>query len=408
MKNGHVVWRWLAAIALVAGYGLLGGASQAAETVLPELTDDWDFNRIRKDAKQQRSHFYVGKLGLRNPSDEPMTNVSAQLSIYDPGGNVIDTSKRIPFGTLRPGGSGVKDFDIDRGVQFSELQVHVQYTLGGQVRSAQFSSLDGTRPQSITVEADARGVALLACDITRPVRGEGATRVTARVRNIGGVEATNVRLTVVLKNDQGEKPRKASDKVTKQGPHEIRLTEATKEETTYVITFNTPLAPGETRSFIDIELPGSPRHAGFASSLAADFPEEEVAVPDAIVLDTGRGEVEINKLAFTKGEPEESVILSFEVLNQSPALPAKALTLYITFYDEAEEELDTLEYPVPVALPTGKTVAVTSDPVTVPAYAFYEVGASFEIAPEPEKTFQIEIREGDPIPEGVKVIEISE
>lgn len=409
MKNGKAVWRGLAAAVFAMGMLLPWGVLRAEEPAVPELTEAWDFNRIRKDARQQRSHFYVGKLGLRNPSGEPMTNVSAQISIYDPGGNVIDSSKRLPFGTLRPGASAVRDFDIDRGVQFAEIQVHVQYTLGGQTRTAQFSSIDGTRPQSITVEADARGVALLACDINRPVRGSGPTKVTARVRNIGGIEATNVRLTVVLKNDQGESQRRASDRVTKQGPYEIRLTEATKEETTYVITFNTALAPGETKSFVDIELPNSPRHAGFSSSLAADYPEEEqVEGPEGIVLDTGQGDVEINKLAIADPGSEEGSILTFEVVNKSPDLPAKALTLYLTFFDGDENEINTVEYNVPVALPTGKAVPVTSGRVKVPAYVFYEVGASFEIAPEPEKVIQFEIREGETVPEGVEVIEVFE
>ncbi len=383
------------------GLALLLFAGTAAAAGHLEIGEGYELARIWKTVK--KAHFIQGKLPLKNVGSETLANVEAVVIILDPAGKRIDESKRLRFGSLAPGKTEAKPFVIEKGVQFSELQVLITFRVDGKDVKEEFTSPDFTKPTPLVIDTaeGAHGVRLLSHEIDAPVRG-GTPTLTCRVRNIGGLAAKRPTVTITFKLPEksgrasGRKPRK---KTKKDG------NAAGRTETMAVVLEEGEIPPGETKVYEKIKLKKAPEFVGYAIALSADFPEVGGA---SLTLDGYEGGDETIRIhdMKTTATKDGNAVIAFKVTNKEADLPPGSFTVLFWLYDKAGKEVAHFKHAVQEALPKDKSVAVTMRARALPAYAAYEIGFEFDVPETPAQQVVIELKEDEKPPEGFEVIEV--
>lgn len=410
----------LIAMLLLAG---LAGMTRAEAGTYVETTEAWNLARIWKSAKKGKAHFYEGRLGLRNKSEETLSSVSARVTIHDPRGDEI-AGETLRFGSLRKGKSEAQSFEIDKGVEFSELKVVVSFMVGGERKAEEFSMTpDDPRPMPAMVAegSDDFGIRILSHEIDAPLSGRGATTLTARVRNMGGIPASKPKVTITFdlpdsgkgkssRSSRSSRSRRSSRSKSAKTRQPASAKEVKGKKGTKVIELvleEGAIPPGETRLYDGVVVPGAPEYSGYQVSIGADFNTGEGTGPKLDGYEADYGGIRLHGTTTTAGKSEGTTVIAMTVTNETDAIPSKSLVLEFQFLAKDNKEVFRIKHVCDQAFPTGKDVKVTLPPKPIPDYAAYQVGLAFEIPETKPETFTVEIKEGEKVPEGVeKVIEV--
>lgn len=362
----------------------------------------WAFTRIWKSAKKGKYHFYEGKLPLRNASGQDLSDVRAQVSIWDVSGVKINSSKWVKYGRIRAGKTLNKPFLIERAVQFSELKVVVRYKKGGKDGEVTLTTNNGNvAPEPMVAGGgDTLEVRILGESIDKAVQGSKTERyatMQVRVRNMANVPAINPTVKITFKLAKGEPAKSTKKKSTrttrsarrkKSSKKTSKKEEPPKDVPVAVVSGDTAvmtvvlekgeLKPGQTKTYsrqID-----APEFLGYSMALSAEWPETETVTEEVITTGgetTGDGgQVVLGQLKQEAGEGGKSTLI-IPVQNNGPEIAANQLKIELYFMNKAGKEIAKISAAYDKVLPKGAKAEVRIPDQDVPDYHAYEVGMSF-------------------------------
>ena len=392
--------RFVAGVLFVWVSAWLFAAVSAGDARL-EVTKEWSIARTWKDARKGY-HFYSGTLPFRNTGKKEIRGLRAEMEIIDAKGKVINRSKSISFGTVGPGKVAKKSFRIDKAVQYSELLIQTEFTVGGAPKRLTFSARPQTRPVPLLgVDDSVMEVQVLADEIDRTILGKRKdkySRLTVRLRNRAAVPARQP--TAVISFKLTKKYRSSTKKSKKTPPKKaefgkLEVDKSRKTATMRVLLDEGAMKPGETKTYTkEIR---APEYLEYKMKVSATWPQEETeVVTESFVEEVGGGggQVQIGAVSVSREETGKKTV-EVTIKNTGSPIPAKALILSFTFFAKGGKKVARFDHTCSEEMTQGQSLKLKIPGQTIPAYQGYETGWSIA-AQAPPKIPQPPLQEAPP------------
>lgn len=357
--------------------------------------DEWKLERTWKSAHEgdggARYHFYSGEFAVINTSGSDLAKIEAKITLLDPNGAKINATDWISCGDLAAGKRVTRKYSLDRAVQFGELVLNVRYEKGGESKTVNFSSPDGSPPVCSEVTEGVNEVRVISYELDAPTLGDdkGKKYLIVRVRNLSASPANKV--TAKVEFDTSKSAKKNSDKSSKKSkksksddaePAAEAVSSGKNTKVYEILLSEDPLAPGETKSFRK-QLKALPEYNGFTVKLSAEWPDKiiETTAPAASgptynEIDGDGGKIKYGNFKSEKAT-DGTYTLSLVIVNNGNDLPADRFKLEFFFKDKDNQEIFKLSRVCAEALPQGQTMTVTIPGQKLPAYVSYEIAVSY-------------------------------
>jgi len=340
----------LVVVGLLTGAALCSGGESARLPV--EVTAEWQFTRIWKDAKRSKENFYEGQLGLRNNGKAAVENATAIATLYGPDGVKIDESAPVQVGALQPGKSVVKEFIINKGLQFAEVRVTVSGTVGGAKGEAEFSTSDGTRPNNLADSPNGLAVVSREIDKSKGTSSKkgGSLFFNCRIKNVNPypVQDLKAKFTFVAGKTNKAVEAAVDAKVLKAG---------------------------ETKAYSGIKVADVP----------AGYPAYSIEITGTQAAEAAGG-AERTGTAAVSGEPlqigpieivKERKLVVFTITSRDEGVMGGRMVAQLQLKNAAGSVIKMVQRTLPQAFPKGKAVTVEISIAGLPDFDSCEVGAGF-------------------------------